>query len=341
VYATQNADFTLSAAMDGYLIPVGSGVVITVPTTANVNLRQGFSAVICQMGTTPASLTPQAGAVLNTPNGLVTQGQFTVMSLAKLDTVANSWIVSTGVQGLKGDPGTNGTNGINGTVTVGRSALGWILFGGAAATYAQSGYTVTVTKTTHNLTAAAHNGQSIYLTQSTGTFTTEMCTNVQWVSANSFTCTSAVSRNTSGNLGSPTGLEITLATVKVPANLLGATGGLTINAGYSCFLDATNGVTIKAKYGGTALITLANVTNNQNFWVNDFKLYNRGVTNKQVAASGDWINNQGKGYSAPDFMTVDTTQDSYVTFTVQFGPTLANYSSWIALQYYDISAQVT
>lgn len=74
---------------------------------------------------------------------------------------------------------------------------------GVAATYSQSGTTITVTSTGHGLQSWM-NGSRVHLTQGTGTFVTEWCTNFTRVDANTFTCTSAVSQTTSGDLGTNT-----------------------------------------------------------------------------------------------------------------------------------------
>jgi hypothetical protein len=78
--------------------------------------------------------------------------------------------------------------------------VGHITFGGTSATYSQSGTTVTVTQTAHGIPTWM-DGSTIHLTQNTGTFITEHCTNLVVTGNDTFTCTSATSRTTSGNLG--------------------------------------------------------------------------------------------------------------------------------------------
>lgn len=136
----------------------------------------------------------------------------------------------------------------------GVSTTGYLVFGGNAATYSQSATTVTVTQAGHGLTAD-FNGCSIYLTQSTGTFTTEWCTNFTYVNANSFTCTSATSRTTSGNLGTNTAETFIPWTYQVPANLLAAKDVLSV-VGYQR-VNSSQAGTIKSYYNGVQVASTA------------------------------------------------------------------------------------
>ena len=81
------------------------------------------------------------------------------------------------------------------------ASVKYIVINSSGLTYSQSGTTVTVTATGHGFTAATNNGASIYLTQSTGALVSGWFTNLTYVDANTFTCTSTVSQTTSGNLG--------------------------------------------------------------------------------------------------------------------------------------------
>lgn len=79
-----------------------------------------------------------------------------------------------------------------------------IVVGGSGATYSQAGTTVTVTWTSHGLSAYEFNGASVYLTQNTGGLLSGWFTNFTYVDANTFTVTSTVDQSTSGNLGTNT-----------------------------------------------------------------------------------------------------------------------------------------
>lgn len=79
-----------------------------------------------------------------------------------------------------------------------------LIIGGLGATYSQTGTTVTVTWTSHGLSAYEFNGASVYLVQNTGSLLSGWFTDFTYVDANTFTVTSAISQSTSGNLGTNT-----------------------------------------------------------------------------------------------------------------------------------------
>lgn len=83
------------------------------------------------------------------------------------------------------------------------SLLKFLVLGLSGATYSQTGTTVTVTWTAHGLTNE-FDGASVYLVGSTGALVSGTFTNFVYVDANTFTCTSAISQSTSGNLGTNT-----------------------------------------------------------------------------------------------------------------------------------------
>jgi len=95
---------------------------------------------------------------------------------------------------------------------------GYINFGGTSATYSQSGNTITVTQTAHGMTDFL-NDADIYLTQGTGSFVTEWCSNFTYVDADTFTCVSTTSQTTSGNLGTNTAATFIPFTYTVPTDL--------------------------------------------------------------------------------------------------------------------------
>lgn len=99
------------------------------------------------------------------------------------------------------------------------STLIWGVFGGSGATYTQTGTLVTVTATSHGMSATDLNGASVHLTISTGSALTGTYTNLQIVDANTFTVVSSVSATTSGNLGSNTAETMNPNTYTYPSRL--------------------------------------------------------------------------------------------------------------------------
>lgn len=104
--------------------------------------------------------------------------------------------------------------------------VGEITFGGNGAVYSKTDTTLTVTLAGHGLLSWM-NGSKIYLTGSTGLFLTELCTDFTYVGANTFTCESAVTETTSGNLGANTSETfLPSASIALPADLVVKPGDL-------------------------------------------------------------------------------------------------------------------
>lgn len=203
-----------------------------------------------------------------------------------------------------------------------------ILLGGSGATYSQTGTTVTVTLTAHGLTAAADDGSSIYLTQSTGALLSGWFTNVTYVNANSFTCTSTVSQSTSGNLGTQTG-EITVDTLTLPGNAMGAHGELHGWFLFGAGANNANAKTLRLKFGGSTVLnpSLASTLTIQSL----FRLQNRGVLNKQIGYATSSTGQNGSTSAGLNPYTVDTSADVTVLITMQLATAtdhmkLAGYS---------------
>lgn len=203
-----------------------------------------------------------------------------------------------------------------------------ILLGGSGATYSQTGTLVTVTLTAHGLTAAADDGSSVYLTQSTGALLSGWFTNLTYVNANSFTCTSTVSQSTSGNLGSQTG-EITVETLTMRGGALGLNGELAGWFLYGANANNANAKTLRLKVGGTTVLnpSLASTLIAQT----PFRLQNRGSLAKQVGYGTASASQNGSTTAALNYYTVDTSADVTLLVTMQLATAtdhmkLAGYS---------------
>jgi hypothetical protein len=149
------------------------------------------------------------------------------------------------------DIGVNGSlwysNGVKwmheGPIQLLNDTTGWLLpslLTGNAATYSQSGTTITVASTAHGIPATVYNGRKVYLNPgvaTTGaTIPAGWFTNFQYVDANSFTCTSTASQTGTGTAVVTTTTEIAIpaVTATVAAGLLGLNGYIDAEALLSC-----------------------------------------------------------------------------------------------------------
>lgn len=194
------------------------------------------------------------------------------------------------------------------------SGLQRILLGGSGATYSQATTTVTVTLTAHGLTAAADNGSSVYLTQSTGALVSGWFTNLTYVDANTFTVTSTVSQSTSGNLGTQTG-EITVDTLTLKGRTLGPHGELNGWFLFGAGANNANAKTLRLKFGGSTVLnpSLASTLTIQSL----FRLQNRGVAAKQIGYATSSTGQNGSTSAGLNPYTVDTDADVTVLITMQ------------------------
>lgn len=142
----------------------------------------------------------------------------------------------------------------DGAVMMFQRGTGWIvhsMLAANASTFSQVGANVTVTSVGHGLTAAAHNGCSIYLILAgVGTW----CTNVTYVSSSSFTCTSPTSQTASGAITTNTSETIITDTITtIPAGLMGSNGVISI-LGYTLVSSTSTAKTAKLYYDTTAFM---------------------------------------------------------------------------------------
>lgn len=175
--------------------------------------------------------------------------------------------------------------GINPKIVLQKNT-GWLvpsLITGNAATYSQTGTTVTVTSTGHNIPATIYNGRSVYLVIGSGLAVTGWFTNFQRVDANSFTCVSTVSQSTSGavntNLAETT---ITDLTVTLPGGSLGLNGVLR-DSFKAVVFNSANNKTISKKYGGSSYCSFILTTTTATYPV--VTLENKNSLSSQIGAT--------------------------------------------------------
>lgn len=211
---------------------------------------------------------------------------------------------------------SNGTKWVPPTkIQVINGGAGWIvpsLTAANAATYSQTGTTLTVTSTGHNI-PATENGGFVYLAIASGLATAGWFSNFTWVSANSFTCTNLESLSTSGEVNTNTAeTTITPLTKLLNGGLIGVNGALTLDI-CGANTSSANLKTRKVKLSGSVVNSNAISNSNQIRLVSLVR--NRNNLSKQFST----------GYIQLNFVsssvyleaTVDTSSDCNLTFTVQ------------------------
>lgn len=196
-----------------------------------------------------------------------------------------------------------------------------LVFGGASATYTQTGTTITVTKTAHGLTNVL-NGAQVHLTQGTGALLTGWFDGFAYVDANTFTCTSPISQTTSGNLGSNT-TETTVVSDLITGGRLGATGQCEMRVAITTNSTANN-KSIRAKLATWQFWEHNLATSTQH-------TINVGFANHSASEQSTMCTSFGSGLGSTTAAipkgAVDTTVSQSVTITVQ----LANAGDWCAV----------
>lgn len=120
--------------------------------------------------------------------------------------------------------------------------------------------------------------------------------------------------------------EFTLATIAVPANLMGLSGELRVTARYS-FTGSTNTKTFRTRLGGTQFTAPGTATASQIGFVNQCLIMNRNSAALQLGV-GD--SSGLGGFSVSYTGTVDTTAAQNITITGQ----LASAGETITLEGY-------
>lgn len=232
--------------------------------------------------------------------------------------VNGSWWYSDGTQWIPEQP-----------IVLVQESGGWLvpaLITGDAATYSQSGTTVTVTSTGHNMTNVL-NGHSVYLDISTGTAAAGWYTNFTYSSANAFTCTSATSLTTSGAVLTRTAATtVTPISYTIPAGILGPTGVIEITTLSSVF-DSINDKTLAAKLASTSVATRLLTTSGGVAQEETHRVFLKTAAT-QVANNASSVGDAGESANAIARTTVDFSADVAGTFAI----TVATASEWAALE---------
>ena len=118
-----------------------------------------------------------------------------------------------------------------------------------------------------------------------------------------------------------------LATIQIPAGLLGINGGLRVTA-YWSYTNSANTKTLTADFGGSSVINVARTTFATDFWM--FEIMNRGAVNSQVKPISPFP--YGSSANAFQTMAVDTSQAQSLVLSAQ----LANSGETITLEGYTV-----
>ncbi len=233
--------------------------------------------------------------------------------------------------------GTNGSlwwcNGVkllrDTSIIIGELTVGVILPSLVAAnlaTYNQTGTTITVDNTVgHNIPATTFNGNSVYLTPSSGTLVGGIFTNFQRTGATTFTCESTISQSISGNLASTTGI-VTLASFTILGNLLGTTGRFETSVEQQSF-GSGNTKTATYTFGGTTYYNFPNTTNTSMAGITGMR--NKNATNVQQATC--MSTSTGISATTGTVLTaaIDTTADAIIALKA----TVATANEWMCIEH--------
>lgn len=338
------SDYTLLSSDDNTIIPITGFINVTVP----VGLANNFACVFLQNSSQQFNIIAASGVVINAPEGLTSQGEFSTIALIQVS--PDVWLATVGGGRSSSSQSTNqfSSTATKGILIIGGAAKG---AGGANATYTRldSDNLVTVTWNNHSLTADAHNGRDVLLVRGTGalgspigtdpyTKTVEMCTNFLYLDSNTFSCISSNTTLTSGDLEvNPCNMYYPMTTLFIPAGILGLNGLVKSNAVMSHNVSGYD--------NRLALFFVENAETNSWYFTSESapnRLYgesvnggyylsqncdikNRNSANSQVCT----ISNTNTGTALPAYKIIDTTSDTKMVFGIQ----LADPTDWAMLEY--------
>lgn len=185
-----------------------------------------------------------------------------------------------------------------------------------AATYSQSGTTLTCTCTGHNIPATIHNGKKIHLTPgapSTGAqLATGLYTNFTYVDANTFTCTSTVSQTGTGVLNTNiSATQVPGIDVGIFGGLLGINGWLDVYSFQQCNANA-NSKRLQFKYGSLQFKNMSPASTTIAIQ-ETHRLQNMESTANQMAFAFGSAGYSGNGSVAPVLGTIDSSVTQSIT----------------------------
>lgn len=341
--AKQTTSFTLTTDYNSTLVPVGGGVVVTVPTAAASLLEVGYAVVLEQADPGAFTIAPDSGVTINSPNGLISIGQFTTMALIQTD--VDVWLLT--IAGAGGS-GSGAATGPYFEVLAPPNQAGVLLVGGGdgSGTFVQAGNTYMVTLAGHGYTALIHNGMDVVVPRlfadpsmfNWGAVWYDVGSNFQYIDADHFSMTVASSATASGAVGQINQFYMyPLRQFTISANALGPNGTLRISAGMS--QNGTENVGggtpenhnkyLRVAFGpaGGTPIDCGSAAGQSVSGGAHVIIQNRNNVAKQA-----WRTGYGAQYSpggTGNYITVDTTVEQVVTI---FGQ-MDDPTDWLILDY--------
>lgn len=224
---------------------------------------------------------------------------------------------------------SNGTKWVHESPIIHQSdSSGWInpsLAAANAATYSQTGTTITVTSTGHAIPATAHNGKMVFLNIATGAALAGWYSNFQQTGADTFTCVSSVSQSTNGVINTNTALRQFPLDKTIPGGVIGPNGSIRIEI-VERWTNSVNNKSIQAKIGGSNYFSLNNTTN---VAATIFRsLRNKNSESAQIMGAG-LISLTIGGVSGS---SVELSIDTSVDFTHTMSSTLAAANEFQAIE---------
>jgi hypothetical protein len=216
----------------------------------------------------------------------------------------------------------NGAWTHTGEIEVIQKAKGWLvpsLAAANAATYSQTGTTITVTSTGHNIPDVVYNSKDVYLnmgTAATGAIIPPgWFSNFTYVSADSFTCTSTVSQTGTGAVN--TNIAETVVG-DLNATILGGALGLNGKLSFS-FLSSNN------NSGNNKTVRFNFATNPINY--NNTTVLFRSLKSEPISNRNNQSSQVLEYGGAPYVYAVDTSVD----FTCGFALVCAAANDYVAI----------
>ncbi len=204
-----------------------------------------------------------------------------------------------------------------------------------AATYSQTGTTITVTSVGHNVPATQFDGFSVYLDIATGAATAGWFTNFSRTGANTFECTSTVSQSTSGVVNTNTSQRsLPVDVFTIPANLLG-TNGLVDCRLQAEYFNSSNTKSFRLKLGGSDFHLSSPTTTIDMAIIAGFR--NISATAQKATTCPTSSIGLNASTAATLSTAIDTTAATSVTASIQTG-TASEYAAITAIQTYLVNA---
>jgi hypothetical protein len=201
-----------------------------------------------------------------------------------------------------------------------QASKGWIvpsLAAANAATYEQTGTTITVTSAGHNIPATVHNGKDVYLAIASGDAVAGWYSNFTSTGVDTFTCESTVSQTTSGTVNTNTA-ETTVSdlTKNILGGLMGANGSLQYTV-HSSVNVSGNLKILRVKFGNNEIMRSSTLSSTSDIHNSQF-IVNINPS-KQVFRNRLVHAYEGVAISSTpaQYLSVDTDTDVVSSITLQ------------------------